>query len=290
MQQAWQGNTYGNSWMHRQLIGSLRFMDVRLLYLFAALFIVPVAMLVNHSNTAHIYRYLHCRHGFVPLKAAWKTYVNHCLFSQVVIDRFAMYAGKHFKTTIVGYDHYLALAQKGYVQLSAHIGNYEMAGYTLKAKDKRFNALVYGGEKATVMANRDRLFSDTNIRMIPIAEDGSHLFVLNEALANNEIVSMPADRFVGSAKSITVNLLGREAKLPMGPFSVATMRGMDVLAVNVMKTSLRGYTIYVSPLAYDNAAGRREQQQQLADSYTACLEEMLKRYPTQWYNYYDFWK
>ena len=76
----------------------------------------------------------------------------------------------------------------------------------------------------------------------------------------------------------------------MGPFTVAAMRGLDVLAVNVMKESSKRYRIYVTPLDYDKQASRRVQTDQLLHSYVAELERLLKLYPTQWYNYFDFWK
>jgi predicted LPLAT superfamily acyltransferase len=68
------------------------------------------------------------------------------------------------------------------------------------------------------------------------------------------------------------------------------MRGLDVLAVNVMKESSKRYRIYVTPLDYDKQASRREQTAQLLHSYVAELERLLALYPTQWYNYFDFWK
>jgi predicted LPLAT superfamily acyltransferase len=75
----------------------------------------------------------------------------------------------------------------------------------------------------------------------------------------------------------------------MGPFSVATVRGLKVLTVHVMKTSTRGYTIYVTPLAYDRDAPRKQQMQQLLSAYLVELERIVKQYPTQWYNYFEFW-
>lgn len=289
-ERAWAGTTYGSGWMHLWLIRVLRWMDVRLLYAFAAIFIVPVSLLLNESRVV-IYRYFRQRHGYGRWRSAWQTYVNHCLFSQVVIDKFAMYAGKRFQVDIEGYDHFLRLAKRpeGFVQLSSHIGNYEIAGYTLVAEDKPFNALVFFGEKQSVMQSRGEMFADTNIRMIPVSEDMSHLFLIDHALQEGETVSIPADRIFGSQKSVAVTLLGREAALPMGPFSVATMRSLDVLAVNVMKTSLRRYRIYVTPLDYDKQAPRRQQIAQLSAAYAAELERMLRQYPAQWYNFFDFW-
>lgn len=289
----WQGTTYGNGWMHKWLIRLLRYTDTRVLYAFAAIFIVPVCLIVNPAQRI-TYRYFRDRCGMLWLRAVIKTYVNFYMFAQVVIDKFAMYAGRKFKTEIEieGYDYFLTLAGKegGFIQLSAHIGNYEIAGYTLTAEKKRFNALVFAGEKESVMRNRNRMFGDRNIRMIAIKPDMSHIFLINNALSDGETVSMPADRVIGSQKTMAVNLLGKEAHLPAGPFTVATMRGLPVIAVNVMKTAHDTYKIYVTPLRYDLSAPRRQQARQLADAYAAEIGRMMTMYPEQWYNYFDFWQ
>lgn len=290
MNNNWPGTTYGNEWMHKWLIRLLRFIDTRVLYLFVAVFVIPVCLILNPSRGI-AYRFFRKRMGYGRLKAAWKTYVNHCLFGQVVVDRFAMYAGKKFKVEVEGEEHFARLAAKdeGFMQLSAHIGNYEIAGYTLISKDKCFNALVFAGEKASVMRNRDKMFAGTNINMIAMSPDMSHLFEIDQALAKGEIVSMPADRISGSQKFIEHDLLGAKARFPLGPFSVATMRGLDVLAVNVMKTSLGSYKIFVTPLPYDKEASRQQQIKQLSGAYVTELEKRVKQYPTQWYNYFEFW-
>ena len=173
--------------------------------------------------------------------------------------------------------------------MSSHIGNYEIAGYSLVAESKPFNALVFYGEKESVMNNREKLFSTTNIRMIPLKSDMSHLFKIDECLQKGEILSMPADRILGSNKSVELEFLRGRAKFPLGPFSVATMRGLNVLAVNVMKSSVKTYKIYVTPLAYDKGASRKLQIEELSKRYVSELERILLLYPTQWYNYYNFW-
>lgn len=287
----WAGTTYGNGWMHRWLIIMLRCIDVRVVYAFVNVFVVPVCLVVNPAQRI-TFRYFHRRWQMPRWRAALMTYRNFCLFAQVVVDRFAMYAGKRFSVKVEGYEHFRQLAEReeGFIQMSAHIGNYELAGYTLHADRKRLNALVFAGEKESVMANRNRMFEDTNIKMIALRPDMSHLFEINEALLRGEIVSMPADRMLGSRKSITLSLLGGDAEFPQGPFSIATMRGLNVLAVNVMKTATKEYTIYVTPLPYDKTAARQQQIAQLAESYKTELERMLKEYPAQWYNYFPFWK
>lgn len=288
---SWKGTTFGTTWMHEKLIGMLRHADVRVFYAFTFVFVVPICLLFGKSSRI-IYRYLRQRQGQSRFKAMVQTFYNHWLFSQVVIDKFAMYAGHRFEVEIEGYEFYKELEARpeAFVQLSSHIGNYEIAGYTLRATHKRFNALVFGGEKSTVMQERNRLLERDNIHLIPVSADMSHLFEVNAALANGECVSMPADRLLGSPKSVEVNFLGAQAQLPLGPFRVATMRGFDVLAVNVMKTATQRYKIYVTPLDYDKSALPKERVSQLAAAYISQLDRMLRMYTTQWYNFFDFWK
>lgn len=286
----WAGSTYGNGWMHKHLILSLRYIDVRLVYLFAWIFVIPVVLVLNNSRRTS-YEFYRKAMGFGKLKSALYVYLNHCMFAEVVVDRFAMYAGKKFKVTVEGMEEFNARAAKdeGFLHLSSHIGNYEIAGYTLVSERKTIHAVVFEHEKESVMKNRDMMFSKTNISMIALKSDMSHLFEIDNALCKGDVISFPTDRFMGQAKCVECDFLGRTAKFPQGPFSVATMRGLDVLSVNVMKEGLTRYRIFVTPLQYDRSLPRRQQIQQLAQAYVAQLEKVIKQYPGQWYNFYDFW-
>lgn len=287
----WSGNTFGNGFMHKWLIRILRHSDVRIWYAFSAVFIIPFCMIFVPGVRA-VWHYFRHRQKYGRWKSLRMTYVNLVLFAQVVIDKFAMYAGKKMKLKVENYGLFkqLAAQEDGFVMLSAHIGNYELADYELVSDRKPFNALVYAQEKEAVMKGRKSLFSGNNIRMIPITADMSYLFKIDHALAGGEIVSIPADRVFGSTKTVEVDFLGGKALLPFGPFSVPAMRGLNVIAVNVMKTSITGYTAYVTRLDYDKQASRKQQVRQLADGYAKELERMLGLYPAQWYNYFEFWK
>ncbi len=288
---AWQGDTFGSKGLLRVLTWALGWMPLRFAYGFAAVLVVPPTLLLSPGARC-AYRFQRLRMAQGRCRALWLTYLNHCMLSQVVIDRFAMYAGRRFNLEMHGYEHFrrLAALPGGFVQLSAHVGNYELAGYSLISDQKDMYALVFGGEKQAVMEGRGSQFKRQNIHMIAIQPDMSHLFLLNKALAEGQIVSMPADRTFGSGKTVSVKLLGQSLNLPQGPFRVAVMRGCPVLAVNVMKSSTTTYQVWVQPLDYDTGASRGEQLQQLADAFAVNLEQTVRRYSTQWYNYFDLWK
>ena len=202
MKRQWSGKTYGNGWMHLWLIRLLRVLDVRVLYAFTFVFVLPVVLLVNPSRT-YIYRFMRERMKYGRCKSLWKTYVNHCMFAQLVIDRFAMYAGKEFDVKVVGMEHVerLIALPGSFMMMSSHVGNYELAGYTFKSVGKRMNVLLFSGEKASVMENRQRLFEDNNIGMVPVMDDMSHLFEINRILSEGEMLGVLADRINGSTKT-----------------------------------------------------------------------------------------
>ncbi len=288
---AWSGTSWGGDWLLRLLIFGLRIFDVRIFYVIMAVFVIPVTLLVQPSRRTS-YDFLRRRCGKSPLRAAWGVYVNHCLFGQVVLDRFAMYAGQKYKISTEHFELFesLSRAEGSFAVLSAHVGAYELAGYGLKA-NKRMNSLVYPREKETVMRGRHKLFDANNINMIAVQDDMSHLYEIEDAVRRGEAISMPADRVFGSRKTIGSTLMGEDVQLPQGPFRIVTMHSLPCLTVNVVKESSKAYRIYIDRLDYDTTATRKEQMSQLADSYTSQLEHLLKNgYAEQWYNFYDFWK
>lgn len=288
-ERAWRGGTDGTKWMHRNLVRIVRHVPLRLMYGFVAVFVVPFYFLFSKGYKP-IYHYFNQRLGYRLAKAFFGVYRNFCRFSQVILDRFYMFGGGKFDVQVEKYHLYQELAEgePGFMILSAHVGNYELAGFSLVATKKRFNALAFGEEAEAIMENRERLFAGTNINIIPVKDDLSHLFALNNALDNGESVSFPSDRLLGNQRTVTCEFLGAPAHFPMGPFALAAQRDLPVLTVNVMKESAKRYRVYVNRLQKEGTT-RGERINAYVRQYVEHLEEVLRKYPEQWFNYYEFW-
>ncbi len=274
--------------MQRTLIRLIRIFPLWVIYAVMSLTIPFYILFANgFKDSYHFYRK---RIGYGVVKSFLMTFVNEYNLGKVVIDRFAAYAGKTFEIETEGKEGYDALCGRdsGFVTLSSHVGNYELAGYFLKAS-KRINALVYSGEAETVMRGRRDCFSETNIQMIPIREDLSHIFAINNALENGEIVSIPGDRVFGAERTVRSDFFGQKASFPAGPFLIAEQRDLPEVAVFVMKESIRRYRAFVFQLPDTKGLSRADSVQTLCDAYARHLEEIVRRYPAQWYNFYDFW-
>ena len=276
--------------MHRSLIWLFRWIPLRVMYGFMAV-AIPFYVLADATGRRASYRFFRQRIGYGKGKSAWHVFVNMYNMGKAVMDRFAMYSGREFKMTGDHITLYNALkpAETPFMLLASHVGNYEISGYMLRTP-KPMKTLVYSGEAVTVMQNRARLFGDCNIEMVPVQEDLSHIFVLNAALSAGEIVSMPADRALGSAKTLRCRFFGEEAAFPAGPFTLAARRGATSFAVFVVKENLNTFRAVVEQLEVPETGKADEKAQALADAYSAALERVAREYPDQWFNFFDFWK
>lgn len=284
-----EGTTYGNIKMFRMLINLLRHVNVKLVYGFMAVCVIPVTLIVS-PGARLTYRYFHENRGYGRWKSWWFTYRNHCIFGQTVIDKFAMYAGHKFKIIYHGLEKYEELEQGSVplLLLNAHIGCSEIVGYSLHLT-KPCNILVYGGEKQSLMGFRKASFGNMNMKMIPVGTGVSNSEAIVNALDNGETISAFADRFMNMKKLVVSTIHGHKINLARGPFSLAVTRELNVMMISAMKESDGSYSSYMTPLTYDKSLPQKEQRQQLADAYTAEIEKLLDLYPLQWFNYSDPW-
>jgi len=289
---AWKGVTGGSFLGQKAMKILFSIVHVRIGYAILV-FVVPFYMLFARTRFLAIYRYFRRQHSYSPLKSLLKSYQNHFLFGQMMLDRFAVYAGqKNFKVDNPENDLFLEMvhAQHGCIIASSHVGNPELCGYLLSQQTKRINSMIFGGEAKEVQKNRTKILDDNHVRLIPVSDDMSHIFVLNEALTNGEMVSMPCDRAFGSAKSIECEFLNGKADFPIGAFVLARQYNVPAIALFVLKMPALLYRIHVVSIPIPPEGDKREQINQMTRSYAKILESIVKRYPAQWFNFYEFWK
>ena len=287
----WQGTTDGLPWMHRALVRLLGVVPVGVVYAVAALFFVPFYLLVRRQCYRVQYRFFRQRLGFGPFRSMRYAVLNHYRFAQVIIDRFAVYGGRTFRFEVEGREQYDALAcgDEGFVQVFSHAGNYELAGYELRQPRKRLYALLFPDGSQAVMSGRSAAFAPNGVEMVFSQPDMSHIFLLSNAVRDGHIASIPGDRIFGSRKFVECSFLGAPARFPLGPFRLAAARQVPLVAIFVMKESLTSYRILVHRLDVAPALGARPSALGLAQQFAARLEQVVRRYPEQWFNYYDFW-
>lgn len=293
-QPEWSGKTGGYAIGQKSLIWLLKITDVRIAYAMMAL-VIPFYMLFAHKSYVAIYHYFRKRHYYPMLKAFAWTYKNYYRFGQVILDRFTVYAGqkRHFKVEIEGDELFRELlhGKKGFIIASSHVGNFELNGYLMRQNEKPINGLIFGGETKVVQKYRNSILNSNNVHLIPVKEDMSHVFLINKALTNGEIISMPSDRTFGSNKCIECNFLGGKACFPIGAFVLAEQFDIPIVTMFVMKESTFSYHIYTSLIKIeDKGLSKKTKIEQMMQLFVKNLEDIIRKYPEQWFNYYEYWK
>ena len=272
--------------MHRALIVLTHYLPLRLMYGLMALSI-PFYVAMDSRGRRASYAFFRKRMGYGRVRSFLHVFCNMYNMGKVVIDRFAAYAGKQFRISDNPRWLQEALHKDGrYMFLASHVGNFELSRY-MDLSPKPIKTLVYAGENELIMLHRSRLFSNGKVEMVPIREDMSHLFVLNDALQKGEVVSLAADRIFDSSKTVRCRFFGAEASFPAGPFMLAVRREATSYAIFVVKESVKDFRILAEELKADGEGA--DKVQSLAQAYASALEQVTRKYPDQWFNFYDFW-
>jgi predicted LPLAT superfamily acyltransferase len=247
----------------------------------------------------HIRNYFMQVHGYSNLNARLAVYKNNFLLGQTILDKVAVMSGikNAFKVIHLNGEklNELTAIGKGGILVSAHIGNWEVAGQGLNRLGTAFNVLMYSNEKEEVKEYMDGKMKEKKINIIAINEETkSHIIELHKAFTNNELVVMHGDRYREGAKTLTADFFGRPAKFPAGPFVMAAKFGVPLCIVFAVKTDNHTYQFSTEePIQVNRVRGEAELErvcQELLQKYIVEVEKMVKAHPHQWFNYYDFWK
>lgn len=286
----WNGRTWGGSFGHRFLFLLMKVTPLWLAYFFMS-FGVCCFLAAHSSERKSIYRYFRYIHNYGWLRSSYMVLLNHFRFGQVIIDRFAVYARgvKAVKVEISEPDEFIPLTEQkqGIIVAGAHFGNLEIAGYSLSQDRKKIHIFAYSGEESTMQNHRESAFNRNEVIMEHIGNDMSHLFAIKNILDDGDIVQMMCDRFAGKEKGMDVSFLGHPAAFPVGMFRIADMMKIPIVTFFVARTGYRRYRIYTRQMKSDP---EQDNVKVMLWQYVSHLEEMVRAYPEQWFNYYDFWK
>lgn len=290
----WKGQTRGGVAGYRFFIFILKYLGIKFTYFFLN-FVVTYFVLFSAKSRKPIYYYFNTILGFNALKSYRYVYKNNYKLGQVLIDKVALLAGysDQFTFDFEGEEHIREMAANGGgLLIGAHLGNWEIAGQLLDRIDTKVHILMLEAEHEKIKGMLDNVMTKRSMHIIPIKDDFSYLFLIKEALQNNEIVAMHGDRFLAGSKTVIKNFLGRKAKFPEGPFYLSVKYKKPVIFVSAVKETNSHYHFFATNPYYNTNDGvtKKERISKLLDLYISELEKTLKYYPEQWFNYYYFWE
>lgn len=290
---SWQGKSKGTKTGYSIFVGILRRFGVFPAY-FLLRFVAFYYFLFSFSSTRVIFSFFRKILGYSAISALLNVYRNYFWFGQSLIDKIVLMSELPNKFTFdfdgEEYLREMVAGGKGGMLISAHVGNWEIAGFLLKRLDTRINIVMYDGEHQKIKEYISSVIGKRQVKIIVVKDDISHIYEINDAIRNNEFVCMHADRFVEGNRIVKKEFLGKEAPFPFGPFVLATRLEVPVSFVFAMKESKLHYHFYASKPKVYFSKDRKMATEEMLNDFVSELEQKVKHYPAQWYNYYDFWK
>ena len=291
---SWDGKTRGGVLGYKVFIWILKYLGLNFAYAVLS-FVVIYFVATSGKAFMAIFQFYHRVMRYNRLTSFFSIYRNYYMFGQILLDKVAMLAGFQQKFTFdFEGEEYLRQMHDGGLLVSAHVGNWEIAGQLLNRLEKRINIILFDAEHKQIKGYLSEVMRSRNVNFIVIRDDYSHLLEIKQALANKEIIAMHGDRFIEGNKTITLDFMGKPAAFPIGPVNMAAKFRVPVSFVFAVKETSSHYHFYATPLcrvAFTTNLKQRETNFRDALAiYTTKFEDILRKYPFQWFNYYDFWK
>jgi KDO2-lipid IV(A) lauroyltransferase len=179
---------------------------------------------------------------------------------------------------------------KGVILLTAHVGNWELGGVFLREKDLEVSVVYVPDQSPTAESFRSTLRRAIGVEGIAInpAADLSSLPVLR-ALKEGRVVAMQGDRDFND-RGEWVEFFGAPARFPLGPMLLARMTGATLLPIFIVYDERHRLEIeFSAPIAVSPVGDRRQAALVALEHWVRVLEGAVRRWPTQWYTFFDFW-
>jgi predicted LPLAT superfamily acyltransferase len=215
-------------------------------------------------------------------------------FGHILLDRACLFSntGGAYRFSYEG-ENYIreALAQgQGLILVSAHVGNWETAGSLLRQRvSSQFSVAMVRSEVTRLNAYLKKT-QNAGLNMISLDDEDGSLKILS-ALRRGEVVAMQGDRFLPGARTQRLEFMGALAAFPEGPFQLAALAGCPIITCFSLRAGPRHYAFQAFPPERLSAhpEQRKKDVQAALQQYASRVEDVVRRMPLQWFNFYDFW-
>ena len=294
MARQWEGRTRGGAFGYLFFIRLVKIFGLGAAYAFlciVVLYFIPFAP----KRTKSVWVYSRKILGLSIVRSSLAVVSSYYAFGQSIIDKVVTGMGLSDRFTYSFDRHDLILEpvgkKQGCVVIGAHVGSWQMGAPFFGPNGAKVNVVMYDNEYRNIKKVLERNTDQCQFNVIPVnEEDWSFLISITSAVRNGELVCFQGDRYMKEDRVFRAEFLGHEAEFPAGPFILAARLGCPVVFYYAMRGRGRNYRfIFRTPGMELADRGNMKEEEYIFRAYVASLESVVREYPEQWFNYYDFW-
>lgn len=221
---------------------------------------------------------------------SFRLFVN---YAQSITNMYCLHLGQTvpLAATTVGQEHIFKLQAegRGAVVATGHLGFWQIAPILMQRKSYPPLTMAMAEEPNSRTAEWERQFRD-KFRIVYTTRSPFASLELAQVLRRGELVGMQMDR-APSGPRLWLPFCGRPAPFPVGPATLARATSAPLLPTFVIASADRTRcTFHVeAPIEVARTADRAADIREATEQLVAVYERYVRRYPEQWFNFFDFW-
>jgi len=183
-----------------------------------------------------------------------------------------------------------ALAQgRGVLWLTAHLGNWEMIGWTVARMGYPVNVVARGvyDDRLNRLLLQSREYASVRVILRDSPTAGRQIL---QALRRGEILGMLMDQDT-KVKGVMADFFGKKANTPAGPAILAVRRWVPVVAGFIHRESDERHRIVIYPPVEIQRTGDADRDVETnTERFNELIEREIRRYPDQWVWMHRRWR
>jgi len=226
------------------------------------------------------------------IKMSFYRYFEHSrIFAITMVDRFITKADpKAYKFVYDNPDRPLEIFSNATILLLSHFGGWAASSNSSRSTNV-MNIVMQEAMKDTIKSIEEELGYKSTQKVIDLNRGPIAVSIaIANALMQNEVVAIMGDRASNPNATIAIEFLGEEALFNKNPFQIAYKMKKPLVAYFVILTGIQEYKIEFIEIDVDYDKKADEAIREVVEIYVRKYEALVREYPSQWLNFYDFWK
>ncbi len=222
-----------------------------------------------------------------------KIYYEHLrIFAICMVDRFISKAAPNdYKFKFKDNDDApINALNKGAIVLYVHFGGWAVSQNALPINNK-LHIVAQEAMLDSIKDIENSLDQKKHINIINLDSGAISVSIqIANALLNDEVVALMADRAVNEKAEIKIDFLGKTANFNKNPFQIAYKMNKPIMVYFIALTNMQEYKVEHIEINMNITNNEDEAIKEALQTYITELERIVKLYPNQWFNFYNFWE
>ena len=221
----------------------------------------------------------------------WGYFSHLRIFAVCLVDRFVSKMSPQSYTFEYGDKEIpVDILENGAILLYSHVGGWAASQNSAHVNNK-INIVMQESMLDGIREIERKFEIKSQLNIIDLNQGSISVSIqVANAIMNNEIVAIMGDRAANEKSELEVSFLGESARFNKNPFQIAYKVKKPIVVYFIVFSAMQTYKVEYLVIELDQTLQAEDAVKKAMMQYVEKYEEIVKKYPEQWFNFYDFWE